>query len=65
MDSPKKSKEELHAINEARKRLAWIENVKRINNWTQEQAEAAWTKIFNPDTTIPPFVADPKDTSNG
>lgn len=48
MDTPKKSKEELHAINEARKRLAWIENVKRINNWTQEQAEAAWTKIFNP-----------------
>lgn len=43
----KKSKAELHAIREASKRLSWIENVKRIEGYSQEEAEAAWTKIFN------------------
>ncbi|HYF69133.1 MAG TPA: hypothetical protein VD884_13410 [Ohtaekwangia sp.] len=38
----------LKAMREAQKRLTWIENVKRVSNLTQEQAEAAWTRIFNP-----------------
>lgn len=45
MDS-KKSKEELTAIREAQKRLTWIENVKRIQNLSQEEAERKWTEIF-------------------
>jgi len=32
---------------EAQKRLSWIENVKRIEGFTQEQAEKKWTEIFN------------------
>lgn len=42
-----KSKEELNAIREAQKRLSWIENVKRVQGYTQGQAEQAWAKIFN------------------
>lgn len=42
----KKSKEELNAIREAQKRLSWIDNVKRIYNLTQEEAEKQWTKTF-------------------
>lgn len=44
--SPKKSPEELRAIREAQKRLTWIDNVKRIYNWSDEQAEAEWQRIF-------------------
>lgn len=34
------------AAREAQKRLAWIENTKRKLFYTQEQAEAAYTRIF-------------------
>jgi hypothetical protein len=29
------------------KRLSWIENVKRIKGYSQEEAESAWARIFN------------------
>lgn len=44
----KRTKEELAAIREAQKRLTWIENVKRLYGWDQEEAERRWEKIFNP-----------------
>lgn len=37
------------ALRAAQKRLTWIDNVKRKLGYTQEQAEAEWAKIFNPD----------------
>lgn len=49
----KKSKEELLAMREAQKRLAWIENVKRIMNWDQETAEKEWARIFTQQTEKP------------
>lgn len=42
-----KDKEELKATREAMKRQAWIKNIKRIKGYSQEEAEAAWTRIFN------------------
>ncbi len=42
-----KPTEEQRVMREAQKRLAWIDNVKRIKGYTQEQAEKEWTKIFN------------------
>lgn len=44
-----KTREELNAIREAQKRTSWIENVKRVKDYSQEEAEAAWTKIFAPE----------------
>lgn len=42
-----KSKDELTAIREAQKRNAWINNVKKVYGYTQEQAEREWAKIFH------------------
>lgn len=41
------------ALREAQKRLTWIDNVKRKLNYTQEQAEAEWTKIHNSQSKQP------------
>lgn len=41
-----KSKEELNALREGQKRLTWINNVKRIQNLTQEEAELKWELIY-------------------
>jgi hypothetical protein len=55
METTQKTKDELKAVREAQKRLSWIENVKRVNKYTQEQAEAAWTRIFGTKTeTVKP-----------
>lgn len=40
-------KARIEAIRVAQKRLAWIQNVKRVFNWDQQKAEEEWTKIFN------------------
>jgi hypothetical protein len=42
-----KTPEELKAAREAQKRLMWIENVKRVQGYSQEQAERIWAKIYN------------------
>jgi hypothetical protein len=42
-----KTDAELKAVREAQKRNSWIENVKRVKGYSQEEAEKAWTKIFN------------------
>lgn len=39
--------EQIKALREAQKRLAWIDNAKRILYYTQEQAEAAWQRMEN------------------
>lgn len=47
MRDKNKSKEELQAIREAQKRIAWISKVKRTNGYSQEEAEKAWAKTYN------------------
>lgn len=39
-------REKLKAMREAQKRLAWIANARRTLGYTQEQAEAAYIRIF-------------------
>jgi hypothetical protein len=53
------------ALREAQKRLAWIENVKRIKGYSQEEAEAVWNRIFNaslPDKEPASALQDFKDS---
>lgn len=42
----KKSKEELNALREEQRRLTWINNVKRIQNLTQREAELKWELVY-------------------
>lgn len=48
-----KNNEQLKAVREAQKRLAWIENVKRIKGLSQEEAERLWLKIDQSQCTAP------------
>lgn len=38
--------EQVKALREAQKRLAWIENVKKKLGYSQEEAEKAYLRIF-------------------
>ena len=58
-----KTRQELNAIREAQKRTSWIENVKRVKDYSQEEAESAWSKIFAPQQSQAQYKCQTCDAS--